>query len=54
MSGASNVLYYLQTRELPTDPGVVEAVMAAAKRSESLLTEDEVLEIVRQVTEETA
>lgn len=54
MSGASNVLYYLQSRDLPADPAVVEAVMGAAKRSESLLTEEEVLEIVRRVTEETA
>ncbi len=49
MSGGSNVLHYLRTRSLPTDQSVVDAVMAAAKRSERLLTEQEILEIVRSV-----
>ncbi len=52
MSGASNVIHYLQTRELPCHQPVVDAVMAAAKRSESLLAEEDVLEIVREVTGE--
>ena len=47
MSGASNVLHYLRTRSLPTDQAVVDAVMAAAKRSERVLTEQEILEVVR-------
>jgi len=46
MSGASNVLFYLRARDLPTDQPVVDAVMAAAKRSERLLTEEEILEAV--------
>ncbi|HVO34880.1 MAG TPA: LeuA family protein [Gemmatimonadales bacterium] len=49
MSGGSNVLHYLRTRSLPTDQAVVDAVMAAAKRSERLLTEQEILEVVRAV-----
>jgi 2-isopropylmalate synthase len=49
MSGASNVLYYLSVRELPTDQEVVSAVLAAAKKSERLLTEEEILEVVRSV-----
>lgn len=46
MSGASNVLYYLTVRNLPTDQAVVDAVLAAAKQSERLLTEEEILEVV--------
>ncbi len=49
MSGGSNVLHYLRTRSLPTHQAVVDAVMAAAKRSERLLTEQEILEVVRTV-----
>jgi 2-isopropylmalate synthase len=49
MSGGSNVLHYLRSRGLPTDQAVVDAVMAAAKRSERLLTEEEILEAVRTV-----
>ncbi len=47
MSGASNVHYFLRTRGLPTTPEVVEAVIALAKKSERLLTEEEILETVR-------
>ena len=46
MSGGSNVLHYLRSRGLPTDQAVVDAVMAAAKRSERLLTEQEILDAV--------
>jgi 2-isopropylmalate synthase len=49
MSGASNVLYYLKARGLPTDEQVIEAVFAVAKKSERLLTEEEVLEAVESV-----
>jgi 2-isopropylmalate synthase len=52
MSGASNVLFYLRARDLPTDQPVVDAVMAAAKRSEQLLSEEEVLEAVQSVKRE--
>jgi 2-isopropylmalate synthase len=46
MSGASNVLFYLQARGLPDSPDVVQAVLAAAKQSERLLTDDEIREAV--------
>ena len=49
MSGGSNVLHYLRARGLPTDQDVLDAVMAAAKRSERLLTEQEILDAVRSV-----
>ncbi len=50
MSGASNVTYYLTSRGLPTGPDIVQAVLAAAKKSERLLTEEEILEAVESVT----
>ncbi len=52
MSGGSNVIHYLRSRELPTSQDVVQAVLALAKESERLLDEDEILEVVRQVTED--
>ena len=51
MSGASNVIYYLATRGLPHGPPIVEAVLAAAKKSGSLLSEEEILEAVRKVAD---
>ncbi len=50
MSGASNVIFYLQSRGLPTSQDVVQAVLAVAKKSERLLTEEEILEAVESVT----
>jgi 2-isopropylmalate synthase len=50
MSGASNVMYYLKTRDLPNTQEVVEAVLAAAKESERLLTDEEILEVVDSAT----
>jgi 2-isopropylmalate synthase len=50
MSGASNVLHYLETHDLPGGAEVVEAVLAAAKRSKRALTEEEVREVVGAVT----
>jgi 2-isopropylmalate synthase len=49
MSGGSNVIYYLSTREWLTSPEVVQAVLLAAKRSSRILTEDEIREIVHSV-----
>jgi 2-isopropylmalate synthase len=48
MSGASNVVYWLQCRGLPCELEVVQAVLALAKKSEELLTEEEVLDVVRE------
>jgi 2-isopropylmalate synthase len=48
MSGASNVVFYLETRGLPTAPEIVQAVLARAKQAEQLLTEEEVLEAVQE------
>jgi 2-isopropylmalate synthase len=48
MSGGSNVVHYLTTRGFPAAPEMVQAILAAAKRSVRLLTEQEVLDLVRQ------
>jgi 2-isopropylmalate synthase len=48
MSGKSNVLHYLGTRGVTVTPEIVDAVLDAAKESASLLTEDDVMEIVRR------
>ncbi|MDH3495176.1 MAG: LeuA family protein [Gemmatimonadota bacterium] len=50
MSGASNVVYYLTKRDLPATPDVVQAVLAAAKQSERLLTDEEILAAVHAAT----
>ena len=49
MSGGSNVLFFLGARGLPDTPEVVEAVLAKAKESERLLTEEEVRDVVQRV-----
>lgn len=48
MSGVSNVRFYLSERGLPCDDTLVETIIAAAKRGTQLLSEAEVLTIVRQ------
>jgi 2-isopropylmalate synthase len=49
MSGASNVIHYLRTRGLPATPEAVQAVLAVAKQSERLLTDEEILAAARSV-----
>ena len=49
MSGGSNVLHYLRSRGMPDGPEAVEAVLAVAKKSERLLTEEEIVAAVRSV-----
>jgi isopropylmalate/homocitrate/citramalate synthase len=48
MSGGSNVQHFLREHGLPATRPVVEAVLAAAKASERLLAEDEIVAIVRE------
>jgi len=50
MSGASNVVHYLTSRNLPADQAVIDRVLAAAKASERVLTEQEVLDLTRGET----
>ncbi len=48
MSGNSNVVHYLAARGIPAEPALVQALMAAAKKSVRVLSEEEVLDIVRK------
>ncbi len=47
MSGASNVIHYLTSRGLHNNPDLVQAILQAAKQSNRVLTEDDVLNIVQ-------
>jgi 2-isopropylmalate synthase len=49
MSGASNVTYWLKQRGIEPNKGVVDAILAAAKKSHHILTEDEVMGLIRGV-----
>jgi len=51
MSGASNVIHYLQLRGLPDRAPVVQAVLDVAKKAERVLTEAEIRTIVESVGE---
>lgn len=48
LSGTSNVHFFLNTRGMEDSDEVCEAILAAAKKSERLLTEEEVLEVFRE------
>lgn len=49
MSGNSNVVHYLSERDLPHTPEIIRAVLTEAKKSDHLLTEEEVVRIVKEV-----
>jgi 2-isopropylmalate synthase len=46
MSGESNVIYWLQKRHIEPDPQLVQAIFAAAKATDHILTEVEIRAIV--------
>jgi len=50
MSGNSNVIYYLDSRGLPSTPEIVTAILDLAKRSSRILTESEILELVHAMS----
>jgi 2-isopropylmalate synthase len=49
MSGKSNVLYWLEKRGIPASDELVERIYDAAKKSERVLTDEEILTIVGPV-----
>jgi 2-isopropylmalate synthase len=49
MSGKANVIFYLKTRGLPDSAAHVDILMKRAKGSTRLLTEEEILEALREV-----
>lgn len=54
MSGASNVKYWLESRNIHASPGLVAAIMARAKESDRILTDPEVMAVVDSFEESSA
>jgi 2-isopropylmalate synthase len=48
MSGESNIIYWLKKRGIQPEPALVKRIFHHAKRSDHLLTSDEIHEIIRQ------
>jgi 2-isopropylmalate synthase len=48
-SGESNVVYWLKKRGYEPTPAVVAAVLAAAKRGDRVLTDDEIVAVIKQM-----
>ena len=46
MSGKSNVIYWLEKRGLEASDERVERILARAKQSSSVMSEDEVMQLV--------
>lgn len=51
MSGEHNVRFWLKKRKIETHPVFVEKILAASKRSNKLLTEDQILRMVKVMRE---
>lgn len=49
MSGMSNVLFWLDSRRLPTDEKLTRAIFEKAKSGSRLLSEEEIMAIVREL-----
>ncbi len=54
MSGLSNVQCWLENHGLEPRPDLVDAIFRAAKESDHVLEDAEVLEVVQRLTPETA
>jgi 2-isopropylmalate synthase len=46
MSGESNVVYWLQKRDIDAEPALVQAIFAAAKKTDHILSEQEIRSII--------
>jgi 2-isopropylmalate synthase len=49
MSGASNVNYWLSSRNIPVDDDLVAEILKAAKSQDHIMTDDEVTAVVKRV-----
>ena len=49
MSGASNVNFWLKERNIPSDENLVSEILKAAKGLDHIMTEDEVMAVVKRV-----
>lgn len=48
MSGLSNVVYWLESRRIHPDPDLTQAIFSRAKAHNRVLTEDEIMVVVRE------
>jgi isopropylmalate/homocitrate/citramalate synthase len=48
MSGESNVLYWLRKRHIEPEPALVKQILGVAKGADHILTEDEVLQVIKE------
>ncbi|HLJ69027.1 MAG TPA: 2-isopropylmalate synthase, partial [Chloroflexota bacterium] len=48
MSGQSNVVYWLESRGIDPEPGLVEAIFTACKENDRLMTEAEILALAEE------
>ncbi|HED04961.1 MAG TPA: 2-isopropylmalate synthase [Candidatus Fraserbacteria bacterium] len=48
MSGRSNVIYWLESRAIPAEPGLVERLFDRAKRARAVLSEAEIEELIAE------
>jgi 2-isopropylmalate synthase len=48
MSGESNVIYWLKKRHIDADPGLVKKILAVAKGTDHILTEDEIHQVIKE------
>jgi 2-isopropylmalate synthase len=46
LSGRSNVIYWLEKREIPATEELVDRIFEAAKKSERILTEEELFALI--------
>lgn len=53
MSGVSNVVYWLESRRIPYDDALVQAIFRKAKSANRILSEDEIMTLVRQADSST-
>src|SRR5204863_2436502 len=47
MSGESNVIYWLRKRHVDPEPELVKRILAVAKSGDHILTEEEVLQVIK-------
>jgi 2-isopropylmalate synthase len=48
MSGESNVVYWLRKRHIEPEPSLVKQILAAAKATDHILTEDEINQVIKE------
>jgi 2-isopropylmalate synthase len=46
MSGRSNIVYWLAKRSIPSSDEIIDRIFAAAKQSDTVLTEQQILSLV--------